>query len=455
MRSSKSIAVLAVATATAAALAACSGGGGAESADGRTLVNVSLDPGLEQGAIDAFNTRVSQFEAANPTIDLVPREYKWDATTFTTQLAGGTLPDVFTVPFTDGRGLIERKQIADISGQVAELPYAKSFNEKVAQAGSAADGRMWAVPIAAHGQALHYNRTLFTQAGLDPDKPPTTWEEIRSAAKQISERTGQAGYAMMTSGNTGGWIATTMDYAFGGRTEKLDGDNAKSTVDTPEMVKALQTVRAMRWDDNSMGSNFLYEWGTINQDFAAGRIGMYVSGGGNYGSLVAQNAMKADDYGVTALPLSGGANAGVLGGGTLAAVSAKAPDKVKAAAVKWIDFYYLEKLTNQDAAVADAKSTADSGQAVGSPELPVFDKASFDQRLGWIQQYVNVPLKQMAPYTDKMFDQPLVPEPTRSTQQVYALLDPVVQSVLTDRNADVTALLNGAQTQAQALLDKK
>ncbi len=447
----KSIAVLAVATAV---LAACSGGG-AESADGKTVVAVSLDPGLEQGAIDAFTTRVSQFESANPTIDLVPREYKWDATTFTTQLAGGTLPDVFTVPFTDGRGLIERKQIADISGQVAGLPYAGKFSKEVAKAGSADDGKMWAVPIAAHGQALHYNRTLFTRAGLDPDKPPTTWDEIRSAAKQISEKTGQAGFSMMTSGNTGGWIATTLAYAFGGRTEELDGDSAKSTVDSPEMVEALRTVKAMRWDDNSMGANFLYEWGTINQDFAAGRIGMYISGGGNYGSLKAQNAMKPEDYGVAALPLTGGANAGVLGGGTLAAVSAKAPEPTRAAAVKWIDFYYLEKLTDQDAAVADAKSTAESGQAVGSPELPVFDKAAFDERMTWIAQYVNVPVKQMTPYTDKMFGQPLVPEPTRSTQQVYALLDPVVQSVLTDRGADIGSLLNGVRTQAQALLDKK
>ncbi|HWO64364.1 MAG TPA: sugar ABC transporter substrate-binding protein [Umezawaea sp.] len=447
----KSIAVLAVATAV---LAACSGGG-ARSADGKTVVNVSLDPGLEQGAIDAFNARVAQFESANPTIDLVPREYKWDATTFTTQLAGGTLPDVFTVPFTDGRGLIERKQIADISGQVAGLPYAGKFNKEIAKAGSTDDGKMWAVPIAAHGQALHYNRTLFTQAGLDPDKPPTTWDEVRSAAKQISEKTGQAGFAMMTSGNTGGWIATTLAYAFGGRTEKLEGDSAKSTVDSPEMVKALQAVKTMRWDDNSMGANFLYEWGTINQDFAAGRIGMYVSGGGNYGSLKAQNAMKPEDYGVAALPLTGGSNAGVLGGGTLAAVSAKAEEPVKAAAVKWIDFYYLEKLTNKDAAVADAKTTADSGQAVGSPELPVFDKAAFDERMTWIAQYVNVPVKQMTPYTDKMFGQPLIPEPTRSTQQVYALLDPVVQSVLTDRGADIGSLLNGVRTQAQALLDKK
>jgi multiple sugar transport system substrate-binding protein len=450
MKSLKSIAALVA----VALLAACSQGG-KESAGGKTVVHVSIDPGLEQGAVDAFNARVAQFEAANPAVDIVPQEYKWDATTFTAQLAGGTLPDVFTVPFTDGRGLIERKQIADISGLVAQLPYARKFNDKIARAGSSDDGRMWAVPIAAHGQALHYNRTLFTQAGLDPDRPPATWDEIRADARQIAQRTGQAGYAMMTTGNTGGWIAVTLDYAFGGRTEQVDGDTAKATVDTPEMTSVMRAIHTMRWDDNSMGANFLYDWGTINQDFAAGRIGMYVSGGGNYGSLRAQNAMKPEDYGVTALPLSDNGNAGVLGGGTLAAVSAKTAEQTRSAAVRWIDFYYMEKLTTQDAAVAEAKTTADSGQAVGSPELPVFDRATFDQRMRWISQYVNVPLKQMAPYTGKMFGQALVPEPTRSTQQVYGLLDPVVQSVLTDRDADVPALLKGVQTQAQALLDRK
>jgi ABC-type glycerol-3-phosphate transport system substrate-binding protein len=446
------ILTLGAALAVATTVTGCSSGG-EDTAGGKTTVKVSIEPGLDKGAVDAFNARVAQFEAANPDIDLVPQEFKWDATTFTAKLAGGTLPDVITVPFTDGRGLIERKQIADISGLVAALPYATKFSPQVAKAGSTDDGKMWAVPIAAHGQALHYNRTLFTQAGLDPDKPPSTWDEIRTDAKQIAQRTGQAGYAQLTTDNTGGWILTTLDYALGGRTEQLAGDKATATLDTPQMTRVLQMMRTMRWDDNSMGANFLYDWNGINSDFAAGRIGMYVSGGGNYGSLKSQTAIKPEDYGVTVLPLDG-PGAGVLGGGTLAAVAPKAPEKVKAAAVKWIDFYYLQKQTDQAAAVTDAKTTADSHEAVGSPDLPVFDKAAYDQRLGWISQYVNVPVKQMTPYTTKMFDQPLIPEPTRSTQQVYALLDPVAQRVLTDRDADIPALLADTQAQAQALLDR-
>ena len=63
-------------------------------------------------------------------------------------------------------------------------------------------------------------------------------------------------------------------------------------------------------------------------------------------------------------------------------------------------------------------------------------------------------VEQMAPYTDAIFDQPLVPEPRVATQDVYALLDTVVQSVLTDENADIAALLADAQSQADALYAK-
>ncbi|NEA30070.1 sugar ABC transporter substrate-binding protein [Streptomyces sp. SID13031] len=447
---------IALVVALAASLTACSGSAEkAATPDGPVTLKVARDPGLDKGAIAAFDARVAQFEKDNPKIDVVPQEYNWTATTFTAQLAGGTLPDVFTVPFTDGRGLIERKQIADISGLVSALPYASKFSENVAKAGKAEDGKMWAVPIAAYGQALHYNRSLFKQAGLDPDKPPATWDEVRADAKQIAEKTGKAGYAELTTDNTGGWILTTLDYAFGGRTEKLDGDTATAQLDTPEMTSVLQLLKDMRWSDNSMGSNFLYDWGGINQAFASGQIGMYVSGGGNYGSLVTQNALKPADYGVATIPLASGGEAGVLGGGTLATVSAKSNEAVKAAAVKWIDYFYMKKLADKDAAVLDAKTIAASKQPVGAPQLPVFDKATYDESLGWVKEYVNVPLDQMKPYTDKMFDQPLVTEPVRSTQEVYKLLDPVVQAVLTNKNADIADLLKKADAEAQALLDRK
>jgi ABC-type glycerol-3-phosphate transport system substrate-binding protein len=310
---------------------------------------------------------------------------------------------------------------------------------------------MWAVPIAAYSQGLHYNRTLFEQAGLDPDDPPTTWDEVREDAKTIADATGVAGYATMTSGNTGGWILTTLTNAFGGYVQDFDGETATSTIDTPELTEVLEYLHALRWEDSSMGANFLYDWGSINQDFAAGQIGMYVSGGGNYGNLFTQNAMNPDDYGLTVIPLE--EDGGVLGGGTLAAVSAKSSPEEQAAAVEWIDFYYMQKLTDEDAARADAETAVANDQPVGAPELPIFDEQTYLESRTWIAEFVNVPVDQMSSYTENIFDQPVVPEPARSTQEIYALLDPVVQAVLTDENADIDALVAQAQKDAQALLD--
>lgn len=119
-------------------LAACgSNSGDAAATDGGTpegvTLTVTIDAGLDDAARTAFDERAQQFEDANPGITVEPQEFTWDGTTFAAQLAGGTLPDVFPIPFTDGRGLIERKQIADISALVAALPYADDFKANVAQ----------------------------------------------------------------------------------------------------------------------------------------------------------------------------------------------------------------------------------------------------------------------------------------------------------------------------------
>jgi multiple sugar transport system substrate-binding protein len=430
-----------------------SSSGAKATADGPVSITVAIDAGLQADAIKAFDTQIAQFEQKYPNIKVKHEEYTWTAPTFAARLAGGTLPTVFTTAFTDGRALIARHQVADISGEVAKLPYATKFNKAVVAEGQDQSGKIEMMPISAYGQALHYNRALFTAAGLDPDKPPTTWDEIRADAKQISDKTHQAGYAVMDKGNTGGWILSTEVYAFGGRMSTPNGDKQTATVNNPATVQALQLIHDMRWNDNSMGANFGYDWNGINQAFAAGKIGMYITGGGTYQYLVTQNNIKKSDYGLTVVPLQG-ATAGVLGGGTLAGVSAKATKAQQAAAVKWIDFYYMQKLTTQAGAVLDAQTLAADKQPVGSPLLPVFDKATYDQVQTWIKSYVDVPLDQMTSYTTNEFSQPLIPEPPVATQDLYHTLDPVVQSVLTDRNADIPALLAQANTKVQTILDK-
>jgi ABC-type glycerol-3-phosphate transport system substrate-binding protein len=413
-----------------------------------------LRPGATQEAVDALNLQITEFEAKYPWITVQPEEYNWTAPTFTAALAAGTLPDVFTIPFTDGKGLIAQHQIVNIDKLVRALGYADKFNPNVIVNGQDKDGAIWAVPIAAYGMSLTYNRTLFKAAGLDPDKPPTTWDEVRTAAKTIAEKTGVAGYAEMATENTGGWQLTTSTYALGGRMESVAADGkVTATLNNPQTKAALERLKAMRWEDNSMGSTFDYAWGSINQAYSAGQIGMFTGGSDLYTNMVQNNSLKPDDYGVTTIPLENSPTAGVLGGGTLAAVNVVTRDDQRDAAVKFIDFYYIQKLISQEGAVADAQALKANNQPVGVPALPIFDKATYDQSQTWIKDFINVPTAQMVGFTSKIFEQPIVTEPTVETQKLYAALDPVVQAVLTDKNADIDALLAAANKQVQDILD--
>jgi ABC-type glycerol-3-phosphate transport system substrate-binding protein len=437
--------------ATVAALAGCAPTPAAETKKA-TISVVSLIPGSKDEAFATFDAQVKQFEKANPNITVNAEEYQWTAPTFAAQLAGGTLPDVFTIPFTDGKTLIENGQLADITSLVNALPYAKKFNPNVLDAAQGSDGKVYGIPYAAYSNALHYNRALFEKAGLNPDKPPTTWAEVRKDAKIISEKTGVAGFAQMSTAATGGWQLTTADASRGGVVEVTKNGKTTVTIDTAPMKKSLEFLKALRWEDNSMGSNFLLDWSGINQAFGAGQIGMYTSGADIYTNLVQTQNLNPDDYGMTVIPAEG-KGAGVIGGGTIAAVNVKATEAQKAAAVKWIDFYYMKKLTVKSAAVLDAKTLAAGDQPVGVPALPVFDQATLDQSRAWTKTYFNVPTEQMKGYADGIGKQKPIGEPTAKTQEVYGLLDVVVQSVLTDKNADIDALLKQANTDAQALVD--
>jgi len=434
-------------------IGASTAAGSTRSAKRVTISVASLIPGSTQAAINQFNAQVKEFERKNPTIKVKPVEYQWTAPTFAAKLAAGTLPTVFEVPFTDARTLGDNGQLANLTPYFKRLPYHKKYNKAVIAEGTDAKGQIIALPKGAYAQALHYNRALFKQAGLNPNKPPTTWGQIRKDARIITQKTGKPGYVEMAKNdNTAGWILTTLVYSLGGRMEKGIGTHAKATLNNRYTIQALNMLKAMRWTDNSMGSNFDLGWSDINQAFAAGQIGMYISGSDVYTNLVQAYNVNPSIYGLTTIPLAKNKKAGVLGGGTLAAVRPKVNKAQLAAAMKWISFFYEQPLVSKKQAIRNAKTLVANHQPVGVPALPLFNKKQYNLANHWIKRYINVPLGHMRPFLNGIFKQKLIPEPEASTQSVYNALNAVVEAVLTNQNTNVVQMLQQANAQAQAAI---
>ena len=457
MKSPRKAVILAVAgvAATGLALSGCSSNTGA--AAGKTeIVVASVQPGASAASLQAFQTQVKAFEKKNPDIVVRGEEYDWTGTTFAAELAGGTLPDEFSVPFTDSKTLAQNGELANLTPWVSKLPYYSKFNKNVINVAKNAKGDVFGVPYTPYAMSISYNRADFTKAGLDPNKPPTTWDEVETDAKAISAALpGVAGYMEMTSGNTGGWELTSAAYTRGGRLETTAA-NGKVTVDTDiQPVKdALAYLHQIRWVDNAAGSNFILDWNGINAAFGSGKVAMYMSGSDVLTALVQNDKVDPTNYGVTTIPLEQVPNAGVLSGGNVAVANVKDNDAQKAAVVKWIDFYYGQPQVSKGAAVTQAKALQSSSQIVGAPELPVFDAATETQRQSWIAPYATAGvLDNVKPFTSGIGAQPIVPEPNKHTQDLYGALDSVVQAVLTQKNPDVDALLKAVNVKIQALID--
>ncbi|NNC10803.1 extracellular solute-binding protein [Planctomonas sp. JC2975] len=456
MKSPGKIAVLtAAALVGVGILSGCSSNSGSDDGGKVNLVVAPVLPGATADALSALHKRVQEFEKANPDINVKAIEYQWTASTFAAELAGGTLPDVFNVPFTDSKTLANNGQLADITTDFKKTSTADKWNKNVLDVATGSNGHVYGIPWGPYAMALSYNRDIFKQAGLDPDKPPTTLDEIAADAKIISQKVpGVAGYMQMTTDATGGWELATLTQSLGGRLEKVASDGKVTvTADNAQTKQGLEWLQKMRWTDNSLGNNFLLKWDTTNQAFASDQIAMYMSGSDVIGSLMQANGFDQNKYGVTTFPIASGSSAGILSGGNVDVVNVKDNAKQIAAAVKWIDFYRTQPNVDKTAAVNNAKTLAAGKQAVGAPTLPVFDKATWEQNQEWIKPYVNVPASNVKPFTDGIWNQKIVPEPPSHTQDLYQALDSVVQAVLTDKNADVDSLLKGVNTKVQALID--
>ena len=445
----RTAAALVLATGLVVGLTAACSGGAAQQAGGPVTITIDGQPPQTQ-PFDRkiFDADVAAFEKAHPDIKVTAHEGFMDPKTFSAKLAGGQLEDVFYVYFTDPATLIARHQAADITDYVKDVPHVNDIQPALLDVFKDAQGHVYGLPTANYSMGLLYNRALFTKAGLDPDKPPTTWDEVRADAKKIAGLgNNTVGFADYSASGQGGWHFTTEMYANGGDIAKKDGATWKADFDNATGKQVLQNLHDMRWTDNSMGSKQLLQIADVQGMMGAGQLGMYLAAADNIPTLV--NQFKGDyaNYGLGAMP--GGK--GTLIGGEGYMVNPKAtPAQIKAG-LTWIQWKYL----NPERVESDVLGTYKAqGQPVGLPVPPVPDLwtgSVRDQLEQAKEKFATVPVSNYKPYVDGGQSLKGSLEPP-SAQQLYTILDTLMSTVLTQQDANIDQLLSDASQKANTVL---
>jgi ABC-type glycerol-3-phosphate transport system substrate-binding protein len=442
--------------ATAVALAffvvtACSSGDdGGDGGDGDGQVELSINgmpPETDERQRKVFLAEIAAFEDEHPDIKIVPHEGEMDPETFNTRVAGGQLEDVFYVYYTDPAWIIRQGYAADITDHLDDVPHLDQVKPELHEIFQDAEGRQYGLPTSNYSMGLLYNRELFEQAGLDPDDPPSTWEEVRAAAREIGALgEGINGYGEYSVENTGGWHFTAAMYSEGVEIAEPDGDGWKAAFNVPEAAEWLELLHAMRWEDGSMGADQLLGWEDLVIQMGAGQLGMYMAAPDNIPILVRQYDGAYENLGLAGIP--GGQ--GSLLGGEGYMVNAKASEETIEAAVTWLQWRFL----NPDRIEHAVQQELADDLPVGLPMPPLSDiwqdGAVRDEAERVKAENANIPVENVQPFLDASPDITLKVEPYLA-QEVYSVLDNVMQGVLTDRNADIPALLDRAESQVNDL----
>jgi len=393
---------------------------------------------------------IARYQAANPNVTVESRAQPWDPQTFPARLAAGELEDAFNVAYTEPQGIIARGQAADITEQLQSWEGFGSFSESALDVVRSEDGQIYGIPVFGYALGLMYNRTFFEEAALDPNAPPATWEAFREAAIALTTES-HAGFAETSTNNQGGWHFTAWMYSAGGQLLEQEGDAYQAVFASETGVSVLELLKAMRFEDGSMSDRQLLEQDQTREMLATGQAAMAIQAPDSL-PWIAERFPDVDmnQFGFGVLPQNGG-NA-TLAGGSVWMFNPNSSPEVIQAAVDWILFKEFD-LENLD---AQLQADQERGAFIGAPESPIFTGEYFEARQAVIDTYTNAPLENYTTFIEGSEQVALMAEPPIETQQLYAAIDPAVQAVLTDENANPQELLEQAQQQFQTqVLDQR
>jgi ABC-type glycerol-3-phosphate transport system substrate-binding protein len=439
------------------AAAACSSGnssgGGTAGSGAKVTISIDCAPPAAQQPVQhkEWIEDIAIFEKANPniTVDSV-YNYPCDAVpaTFTAMLRGGTESNLYYTYFTDLPQVLLAGQAANItpyvnSTTVPNLADIAPSSMKAVTAGKT----IYGLPTSNYTQGLIYSRQLFSEAGLNPNNPPTTWAQVETDAAAISKLgNGIEGWGDYSAGNNGGWHFSSYIDAVGGSMVNNSGATPTANFDNANGTAILTALHNLRFTDNAMSATQGLAWGTLQQQFAAGKLGMYIGAPDDiYNVIVPTDKGNLSDIGMGVLPSLTGSPAGSLSGGNDYMFAPKDTPAQIEAGIKWIDF---EDLTPGDGQFNFSRQKAD-GFPVGFPEPELFVGATGDKINSLRNQYATINTSYYTPFVKAQENGD--GEPT-DAQAVYKTLDPVMLAVLTEPNADIPALLKSAASNVDTLL---
>ena len=411
----------------------------------KTTISVDCEPPTTQAAPRAdWIADVKTFEAAHPlitikSIDTAPCD---NPATFNAKLQSGKQADVFYLYFTDAKSVIDKGQAADIQSYASTIPGLSDMIPSVKGVFQKdGTGDLYGLPSTNYTLGLIINKKLFTQAGLDPTTPPTTWADVQADAKKIAALGGgDIGYADYSAQNTGGWHFTAEMYSQGG---DITADGKTGDIDNAKGLAVINNLKTMRWTDNAMGTKQLLGYDDLNQLMASGKLGMQI--GAPDQVKRDHDNFKADYTNFAMGPMPGGQGT-LLGGDGYAFNKKDTPDQIKAGLL-WLEF---EKLTPGQGQFNYARASSEK-QAVGLPEPAIWTGATAAADATAKAKYATIPAANFAAYVSGTPTLKGNVEPPNA-QAIYADLDKLMSDVLTNKNADPEAELKKHNAAITALL---
>jgi len=280
------------------------------------------------------------FEKENPGIKVKPiysGTYQESIVKALTANKAGEPPVLSVLLSTDMYSLIDEDAIMpwdELIKADADRAWLKSFFPGFME-NSQTGGKTWGVPFQRSTIVLYWNKELFKEAGLDPNRAPASWTEMVEFAKKLTHKDG--------SGNVAQWGVQVPSSGFpywlfqGFTTQNnvllMSKDGTRTFYDNPAVIEALQF-----WVDLSKKHGVMkpgiIEWGTTPRDFFEKKVAMMWTTTGNL-TNVRSNAKF--DFGVAMLP-SGKRRGTPTGGGNFYLFKKSTPAQREAAFkfVRWM-----------------------------------------------------------------------------------------------------------------------